>query len=49
MLAGTAMALAGIVATALRPLPPDWRGIAASAVLGLATAAEVGSVAWWIL
>ncbi len=49
LLAGTAMALAGMVATALRPLSPDWRGIAASAVLGLATAAEVGSVVWWIL
>jgi hypothetical protein len=49
LLAGTAMALAGMVATALRPLSPDWRGVAASAVLAVATAAEVGSVAWWIL
>ncbi len=49
LLAGTAMALAGIVAAALRPLPPDWRGITASTVLGVATAAEVGSVAWWVL
>ena len=48
-LAGTAMALAGMVANALRPLSPDWRGIAASATLGAATLAEVGSIAWWIL
>ncbi len=49
LLAGTAMALAGMVAAALRPLSPDWRGVTASAVLGLATVAEAGSVAWWIL
>ena len=49
LLAGTAMAMAGMVATALRPLSPDWRGVAASAILGVATAAEVGSVALWIL
>ena len=49
LLAGTAMALAGIVATALRPLSPDWRGVVASAVLGVATAAEAGSIVWLIL
>ena len=49
LLAGTVMALAGTVTIALRPLSPDWRGIAASATLGAATLAEVGSIAWWIL
>ena len=49
LLAGTAMVLAGMVASALRPLSPDWRGIAASAVVGVAIAAEIRSVAWWLL
>ena len=49
LLAGTAMALAGMVATVFRPLSPDWRGVAASAFVGVATVAEAGSIAWWIL